>query len=434
MTRDKHKTITIITLLFLSFAIIFAFSKITFNPNLNANNNGDGTKDTPPPFSYVNARNSLVNNVVFENNFGGSREDEFKMVYNLDFYYIIGNTKSSDYYFNQNDTNRIFIIKMTQTGNAVSIVTTLSKNVSYVSSYLTSFGIYILCQQENSNNSLVYFYSFSSSGLSVVLELQDFISFKIIKSNNLMLIGQKQSKLCVLFYNESTQDLSQSTVNTAMSILHFAASYKSGVVVFINNNNSFSSYYVNESGYSLLYFNNTYQLINFQINSFGYLLLLNNDTNFMLVFLNTNFEQNNQTTLYLSSENVFMENINNNIYLIYKNAANRINVSIFSSKGDSVFNLTLSHIISKIFKVSIFNSNLYLSCLTQENNLKLLTLSSLAQVLNDMLIPFNSFGEVVEMEQTYDQHFMVFGQITANNTVIKHNFGMSDIFVFKLYI
>lgn len=434
MTRDKHKTITIIALLFLTFAIIFAFSKITFNPNLNANNNGDDTKDTPPPFSYVNARNSLVNNVVFENNFGGSREDEFKMVYNLDFYYIIGNTKSSDYYFNQNDTNRIFIIKMTQTGNAVSIVTTLSKNVSYVSSYLTSFGIYILCQQENSNNSLVYFYSFSSSGLSVVLEVQDFISFKIIKSNNLMLIGQKQSKLCVLFYNESTQDLSQSTVNTAVSTLHFAASYKSGVVVFINNNNSFSSYYVNESGYSLLYFNNTYQLINFQINSFGYLLLLNNDTNFMLVFLNTNFEQNNQTTLYLSSENVFMENINNNIYLIYKNAANRINVSIFSSKGDSVFNLTLSHIISKIFKVSIFNSNLYLSCLTQENNLKLLTLSSLAQVLNDMLIPFNSFGEVVEMEQTHDQHFMVFGQITANNTVIKHNFGMSDIFVFKLYI
>lgn len=435
MTRDKHKTLTKVALLFLTFAIIFAFSKITFNPNLNANNNDNNNQNnTPAPFTYVNARNSLITNVIYENNFGGSQEEELKTVYNLDYFYLIGNTKSSDYYFNQNNSQRVFVIKITQNGSATNITTTNDKSVYYVSSYLTSFGIYILCQEVNYNNGVVYFYSFSSSTINLVVKLNNFTAFKILKNNNLTLIGIKNSKICAMFYNETTESLTETIVNSTATNLKFVASYKLGAIVFANNNSGFSAYYINENSYELLYFNNNYKLINFQINNFGYFLLLSNETNFSVVFLNANFIITNETTLQLSTDIVFIENISNNIYIIYKNAGNRININIFSSKGDSVFNITLSHIISKVFKLSVFNNNLHLSCLTQENNFKLLILNPLAQVLTDTLIPFNSFGEIVEVEQSHDQHLLFFGKITSNNTVIKNNYGLTDIFVFKLFV
>ena len=110
--KKESKIITILVLLVLGFVFIFSYAKITGNANLNTDDDDNPIIPTPPEFTYLNARSSTLPNVNFENNFGGKNSDEFKQVYNLTNYYIIGNTNSTDYYFKNNTKESIFILKM----------------------------------------------------------------------------------------------------------------------------------------------------------------------------------------------------------------------------------------------------------------------------------------------------------------------------------
>jgi len=108
MSHDKFKIGTIVILLSIMFTLIFAFSNIKTEPNLNANDDTNNNNN-PPDFTYINSRSSTINNVLFENNFGGSNSDNLLAVYNLDYYYLIGESKSKDYYFNSNSKDCVFV-------------------------------------------------------------------------------------------------------------------------------------------------------------------------------------------------------------------------------------------------------------------------------------------------------------------------------------
>ena len=202
--------------------------------------------------------------------------------------------------------------------------------------------------------------------------------------------------------------------------------------MFCNSISSFNIYYFTKTTY-LLKYNTNYLLNSFTITASGYLFYLTNSTTQKLLLLNSNFNEVNQTILE-SLTDCTLISLNNINYLISKNSQNMLNIKIFSSQADLVFNITLSHYVNKFFKAYENNGTIVITFSTQENNLKLLQLSNLTWVINETILYFNSQGTVAEIETTPSGHLILFGSITNNNTAIKNNYGGTDIFLCKLNI
>lgn len=319
---------------------------------------------------------------------------------------------------------------MSRSGNVVNVAIT-NDNLEYVDSYVTSFGIYILSKNLSNNSTSVSYYSFSTSTLQKIYVAENLIPLKVIKTNKVVIAGTKNNKLHLHFYFEDSNEYEIYETNILTTELQLFVFYQNGYLAFINHNNAFTIYFIDNKNYSPFYNAPGYNLHSFTINEYGFCLLLESVTQICFVSLKFNFEEQNKTYLANSGYNYTLLMHNNNIYIFYKTLKDKINLILFSSKGDLVFNIELNILARALLYGKNMQDNFILLLKSNENNLHIVNINSLFQIVKENYLSFNATGTVLEVEENFDANLMIFGNIEGNNTVIKHNFGKQDIFVIK---
>ena len=434
MQTKKSQTISIIFLVIITLGLIATFSNYKFNgASLNVNGNPANAQN-PTPFTYLNARSSSVNNVVYENNFGGTKNDELHEVFELEHFYIIGTTQSKDYYFQDNKCTlpTIFVFKQTKQGKCVHVsLTPLDYNFTYIASHIASNGIYILTSSTILNSTVVLLYDFYDGSLSEVLNIPFVYPLSItINENNIIIAGIiHTNKLCFYFYNKQQNELTFVLTNSSVTTILLFAPYQNGALVFFNSLNSFSIFYVNATNYTAHYNISNFTLKTFDIIGVNFLLVLYSNSSTQIVLLNSNFEQLNTATLNIASHQFFITSINNAYYLFFK-YNELLSIIILSKNADIVLEINSNIAIQNFLSVKSLGTNLLLTFTTQENLLCILTLDKLLNTTKTTQFAITSIVMIDYFYQS-DGFITFFGNASLSTTIITHNFGQKDLFVFK---
>ncbi len=426
--QEKHKFLTIAVLVLFSTVLFLAFSSQTKATNLNANNNQNNNQTTP--FTYQNARASTLPSVLLENNFGGSKQDEICKVLNLDYYYLIGNTTSTDKYFQGNTVASVFVIKMSRSGSVIALNTTNTNALSYVDSYVGNNGIYLVAKSTQNNSTTLLHYQFATTALVSILQIEELSPLAVTQTENTVaILGHKNNRVSVAYYNllsNDTQVLNTTIVATECKLF---TAYSTGFLALLNSSSAFYAYLLTQNSFTPKYTNANNTLTNFSIGNNGFFFVLQNAQTVTYLFLNFQFEKTNQTLQNKNGNQFYLVLLNNNHYVFYQTSSG-MQALLFSQNGDLVLQNSIPY-LGTLQKVNNMGNTLLLALLTADGNLQVIALNALFMELNTYHLPFSTTSTVLEMEINYDNHLMLFGNSVGNHS-ITNNFGLSDAFVCKL--
>lgn len=424
MKNYKNHISFAILILVLS-GLIFAFSQITKNNNLNAsNNNNQQNIAESKPFEYVPSRNSIINSVSFENNYGGTNFDEVKFIYNLGNYYLIGETLSTDNYFQKSNSNSIFVLVTDKNGNVINIKTqSFNSNISIITAKIFNNSIYILL---------------SANGCNLIEFNMSTNSFNNIYSINLTpldLIISSEPIIVLTNHNETTFYFTKSkasqTINENIVNIKLGCDYANGTLLIYNTQNNIFVSILNKTSIETKLIISNAQLETFNITETNFILLINENNNFKVQIYNHNFELEN-TLQVQNGRNFVLQQFNNVNYLTFVNN-NFLNILTFCNHGD-LLNLTKIQNNVESFSQQSINNNLIFLTKNSNNTITISSYNYLGELKNNTTITVSNKFEIVAMEVNYNLNFVVIGNFENANSLITSSFGNKDVFMFEVKI
>ncbi len=424
MKNYKNHISFAILILVLS-GLIFAFSQITKNNNLNAsNNNNQQNIAESKPFEYVPSRNSIINSVSFENNYGGTNFDEVKFVYNLGNYYLIGETLSTDNYFQKSNSNSIFVLVTDKNGNVINVKTqSFNSSISIITAKIFNNSIYILV---NSNGCNLIEFNMSTNSFNNIYSINLTPLDLIISSEPIIVLTNHNETTFYFTKSKTSQTINENIVN-----IKLGCDYANGTLLIYNTQNNIFVSILNKTNIEtkLIIFN--CQLETFNITENNFILLINENNSFKVEIYNFNFELENALQVQNGS-NFVLQQFNNVNYLTFVNN-NFLNILTFCNHGD-LLNLTKIQNNVESFSQQSINNNLIFLTKNSNNTITISSYNYLGELKNNTTITVSNKFEIVAMEVNYNLNFVVIGNFENANSLITSSFGNQDVFMFEVKI
>lgn len=424
MKNYKNHISFAILILVLS-GLIFAFSQITKNNNLNAsNNNNQQNIAESKPFEYVPSRNSIINSVSFENNYGGTNFDEVKFVYNLGNYYLIGETLSTDNYFQKSNSNSIFVLVTDKNGNVINVKTqSFNSSISIITAKIFNNSIYILV---NSNGCNLIEFNMSTNSFNNIYSINLTPLDLIISSEPIIVLTNNNETTFYFTKSKTSQTINENIVN-----IKLGCDYANGTLLIYNTQNNIFVSILNKTSIETKLIILNCQLETFNITETNFILLINENNNFKVQIYNHNFELEN-TLQVQNGTNFVLQQFNNVNYLTFVNN-NFLNILTFCNHGD-LLNLTKIQNNVESFSQQSINNNLIFLTKNSNNTITISSYNYLGELKNNTTITVSNKFEIVAMEVNYNLNFVVIGNFENANSLITSSFGNQDVFMFEVKI
>ena len=424
MKNYKNHISFAILILVLS-GLIFAFSQITKNNNLNAsNNNNQQNIAESKPFEYVPSRNSIINSVSFENNYGGTNFDEVKFVYNLGNYYLIGETLSTDNYFQKSNSNSIFVLVTDKNGNVINVKTqSFNSSISIITAKIFNNSIYILV---NSNGCNLIEFNMSTNSFNNIYSINLTPLDLIISSEPIIVLTNHNETTFYFTKSKASQTINENIVN-----IKLGCDYANGTLLIYNTQNNIFVSILNKTNIETKLIILNCQLETFNITENNFILLINENNSFKVEIYNHNFALEN-TLQVQNGSNFVLQQFNNVNYLTFVNN-NFLNILTFCNHGD-LLNLTKIQNNVESFSQQSINNNLIFLTKNSSNTITISSYNYLGELKNNTIITVSNKFEIVAMEVNYNLNFVVIGNFENANSLITSSFGNKDVFMFEVKI
>lgn len=421
MKKNIKNFISIGVLIFVMCALIVSVKTInkTDSTLSSSNNNLNEEIKNNVKFEYKSARESLNENIIFENNFGGENTDEVNAVYKLENYYLIGTTNSKEYYFNSIDNTALFILICNYNGKAIKVNTiNLNYEVKYIAEIFYGNSFYILVKTNLYN---VIKFDLTTNELKTIYTSTS-KNCEIINSTEPIILETEENTTTLHYLIQNKKQ----TFNHKIEKTYLACEYLNGTLLFyLENNNVYIATIINNKLNIIKEFLNS-KLETFTINEENLVLVLNENNKIKLEILDLFF--NKETTVELSTGNNFNLIYNNNTYhLFYKNN-NNLFVTTFCKHGDIFFNKKITQQEINNYNILLLNNNFVV--LTEELNKITITIYNLIFENKQSTELYDSFK--ITYFNANNNGTTIIGNVENNKSTIKQNYGKKDIFILEL--
>lgn len=418
--KNYKNYISIVVLILLLAGIIIAFSTISKSESLNTTLPTSDTSVTKEKFDNINSRTSKLEKIEYENNYGGSNDDEVFEVFKLNNYYLIGSTKSNDKYFNQVSGESVYVLILDNEGNVIKLNTiSVEKDLKIISVKIYQNSIYILIK--NKGIKLIT-YDISEHNFDIIY---------FDNADNAQLIVSSEPIVAILNGSNTSFYFVISDVIKVFNIdivdIVLSCEYLNGTLLIYNSNNASNICILTLSGITKLKKIPNNKIIQFNITENNFVFITESNNNNYLKILDYNFNILNSTQIqsgsnynimWLNNTNIITYISNRNLYLV--------------SYCEHATKILESKLICNVDNYLIDYKN-EINIVTLENGtMNNYTFNLIGEEKTKNSFDFSIKANLVYFDVDYFNNFTIFGNYTYSNDVITTSFGNQDIFVTKV--
>lgn len=425
MKKNYKNLISISVLILIMCGLVISLTTLTKSTPLNTGNltNGPSQNNTSNNnFTYIPPRTSLNQNILFENNFGGSKTDEVFEVFNLGKYYTICTTNSQDGYFSNNVNNSLVILILDYYGNTENIFTfSETTPIKIISTKIYKNSIYILI---NSTSFKLIEFNMGNNNFKTIYETTSDDAHLIVSSEPIMV---EQNKTNTIFYFTVSDIKIESNLIVKQILL--GTDYLNGTLLFFNTETNFIIATLSKSELNII---TTYQnvtLHSFNITDKNFVVVLDTGLNYKIQLLDLKFNLIKELTLNDSNQNFTLLYQNNTHHLFYVNNKS-LNLISFCNHGDIIITKQLENNILN-YQVLLLNNN-FIVIAEYINHFQVSQLNTLAEQKNIIKIELSSNFNIKYFEQTKNLNYVLIGNYNNTNKSITNHFGDTDIFIMEI--
>lgn len=414
----KKQLLNIVSiLLLLIIMIILIIILCNFRPTNTINNINSNTTQTTNSFTYKQASKSTLNNINFENNFGGSNSDTICDVITVNNHIIIGKTKSNDCYF-YNNNNCLFVAVVDFLGNLKHITTSYKNyDFKYINSVVFNNKIYILV---NHNGYIIFEYNLSNNTLNQAFSGKE-NGLKIVCSSTIAIFNEYENKSYVFYPLLNKKIL----LNNKIENLVFTQINNLQILFAYNTNNSLDICSVSPTAINDLkkFINCTAINYCYNLNNYIFLIEHNNKQEYLILdsafntLFNTSIPQTNKSNIFN------FDSYNTMIYLT--NA--QLKYYNFCSHGDKLKDDTILNNVNSYFCIQLNDSIIIVA--SQTNQL------SIYKLQNNQLTFLNIYTGIYNIEinniKTINSNLTFFVNYNLINPIITNSYGNTDFAMFE---
>ncbi len=414
----KKQLLNIVSiLLLLIIMIILIIILCNFQPTNTINNINSNTTPSTNSFTYKQASKSTLNNINFENNFGGSNSDTICDVITVNNHIIIGKTKSNDCYF-YNNNKCLFVAVVDFLGNLKHITTSYKNyDFNYINSVVFNNKIYILV---NHNGYIIFEYNLSNNTLNQAFSGKE-NGLKIVCSSTIAIFNEYENKSYVFYPLLNKKIL----LNNKIENLVFTQMNNLQILFAYNTNNSLDICSVSPTAINDLknFINCTAINYCYNLNNYIFLIEHNNKQEYLILdsafntLFNTSIPQTNKSNIFN------FDSYNTMIYLT--NA--QLKYYNFCSHGDKLKDDTILNNVNSYFCIQLNDSIIIVA--NQTNQL------SIYKLQNNQLTFLNIYAGIYNIEinkiKTINSNLTFFVNYNLINPIITNSYGNTDFGVFE---
>ena len=421
--KNYKNYISLIILLTIMCGIMIAITQISKTNTLNTTDKTTSQTNTEPKptFSYIPARQSSINHVEYENNFGGSGVDEVFEIFKLEDFIIIGKTNSTDKYFTTNSKPSLYVLIVDTLGNAKSTsLFEVGSSFQILSSKIYRNKIYILI---NHLGTKLLTFDISNKTFDIAFFDNNPNAELVISNEPIVLIKNNNSTNAHFCITDKTF-----TINYQINSVSLACEYSNGTLLIFNSNNQIIIGIL-----TLNYFDVINQIDNSQIETINIteeniVMIANQDNSTRIILLDLDFNIVKNTYIAETKSIVILSQSNQHILIGKQN--NNLVVHNFCSHGTLLSNKTITNNV-KEFKILSNSNEFQVAIQTTNNQLIILTTNILGEIKNQIELNINThltLNTFVDENNSY----ILLGQINNINQLITNCFGESDIYICKI--
>ena len=427
MNKNLKNIVSICMLITILCALIITITSLNKAENLNISNSTNNenkqneTTTETSGFTFQNAKEHINENINFENNFGGSNNDQVHDVFKLENYYLIGTSQSTDFYFENTTQNTVFILICNDLGNPQSIYTYEFENsINYITSKLFNNDFYILI---SSNCTILLKFNLQTNEFNVSVTTNS-TPIALLTSGEPIIVCKQNNKTEFNFVLSQTQFLlEENTVNIVLG-----CEYLNGTLIMLNTTNKFLIGMLTKNHFEVLQTFNNFTTTEINITDKNFIISAKSLTEHKILILDMTFNLVNELTLN-TAEYTKLLNINNTNYLFYKQN-NLLEVISFCNHAEQL-NTALINSNTTNFNILLLNNNFYAFIENLNNQLEILTLDLSFNLLRKTTFNTSKNFNIVSLTPNNNSAFMV-GNFNNTNQIITTTFGNTDFYVAEI--
>ena len=427
MNKNLKNIVSICMLATILCALIITITALNKAENLNISNSTNNenkqneTITQTSGFTFQNAKEHINENINFENNFGGSNNDQVHDVFKLENYYLIGTSQSTDFYFENTTQNTVFILICDGLGNTQSIYTYEFENgINYITSKLFNNDFYILI---SSNCTTLLKFNLQTNEFNVSVTTNS-SPIALLISGEPIIVCKQNNKTEFNFVLSQTQFLlEENTVNIVLG-----CEYLNGTLIMLNTTNKFLIGMLTKNHFEMLQTFNNFTTTEINITDKNFIISAKSLTEHKILILDMTFNLVNELTLN-TAEYTKLLNINNTNYLFYKQN-NLLKVISFCNHAEQL-NTALINSNTTNFNILLLNNNFYAFVENLNNQLEILTLDLSFNLLRKTTLNTSKNFNIVSLTPNHNSAFMV-GNFNNPNQIITTTFGNTDFYVAEI--
>ena len=427
MNKNLKNIVSICMLATILCALIITITALNKAENLNISNSTNNenkqneTITQTSGFTFQNAKEHINENINFENNFGGSNNDQVHDVFKLENYYLIGTSQSTDFYFENTTQNTVFILICDGLGNTQSIYTYEFENgINYITSKLFNNDFYILI---SSNCTTLLKFNLQTNEFNVSVTTNS-TPIALLISGEPIIVCKQNNKTEFNFVLSQTQFLlEENTVNIVLG-----CEYLNGTLIMLNTTNKFLIGMLTKNHFEMLQTFNNFTTTEINITDKNFIISAKSLTEHKILILDMTFNLVNELTLN-TAEYTKLLNINNTNYLFYKQN-NLLKVISFCNHAEQL-NTALINSNTTNFNILLLNNNFYAFVENLNNQLEILTLDLSFNLLRKTTLNTSKNFNIVSLTPNHNSAFMV-GNFNNPNQIITTTFGNTDFYVAEI--
>lgn len=413
--------ITILCVLIISVTTLSNANNLSTSQNENKTQINETTEST---FNYVNSKTSLNKNVNFENNFGGSNNDQVYDVFKLNNYYIIGTSQSTNYYFNNVKQNSVFVLICDYLGNPIENFTyECSSNITYITSKVFKNSILILI---NSNGTKLLEYNLTENNFEVKYSNLNTANNLIVSNEPIVVYANSSQTLFTFVESNLTY-----TLPKKISSIVMACEYLNGTLVMFNFINGFEIALLTTNNLTTIKSFENQTLNNINITNKNFVLDVTSGTQQKILLLDLAFNLENELTINSSAKTKLMF-LNNMHYLFYLNN-NTLSLTLFCNHADKLLEVQIENNV-KNYNILLLNNNFVVLSKKQDNSLSLQSVNIVGQTLSKTQIAINQNINIISATENNQSNIFIVGNFDSVNQIISNNYGKTDVFVCELKV
>lgn len=423
--KNYKNYISLAILLVVMCGIIIAFTQVSKENTLTTtptNNEQINTNTPNPPFEFIEAKQSINNNIDFENNFGGSGKEEIFEVFKLNDYYIIGTSSSTNKYFENSKSYSIYVLICDLNGNAKSVnLFEIENTCKIVDCKIFRNKIYILI---NYVGTKLITFDFSSNKFDVIFFDENTNSELIISSEPI--VALKNTTSTKFYFALSNKEI---TTSTFVTKIFMGCDYLNGTLLIFNSNNEVIVGILTLKGFSKITELENTTLLTFNITGSNFVMVANQNNQTKLIILDLSFNICSTTKINSGTNYNLFEHKNQHYLSVLTN--NNLKLYSFCEHGTLTNEVNIAENV-KNYKVILTNNNFVFLLNTLDNFINLCSFNTIGEQKNKVQILVDNNFNINSFDNYDSISFTLIGTNKFTNQLISNNYGEDDIFVCKL--